>query len=325
MLPPPALSPSEEGPSLHELLSQCATNLTEKAGLGDLPTIYGREQEIDQILTSLASPLKGRIVVTGGPRVGKTAVIQGVAARIQSGRCPEALKGSELWSLNARSILRAFGVRDWHDKLGRLMEKWAERPDIILCVDALPTTLMAGATAEDPYDMAQFLLGQLQSSSNRILAEGRTQAVQSFLEAYQEYKHVLMEVRIPEPPFDVSREIVQKAAEDLEVGQGVKILAEAVVVALDLTRRFALNERLPGKALDLIGEGIALQSEQGTKHPRVTKKDIVERFGERTGLPHMLLTEDEPYDEQSVRRYFADRVLGQDQAVDIVVQTLSLL
>ncbi len=325
MLPPPLLPPGEEGPTLHDLLSQCATNLTERAALGDMSTVHGRDQEIDQILTSLASPLKGRIVVTGGARVGKTAVIQGVAARIQSGKCPEALKGSELWSLNARSILRAFGVRDWHDKLGRLMEKWAERPDIILCVDALPTTFMAGATAEDPYDMAQFLLGQLQSSSNRILAEGRTQAVQSFLEAYQEYKHVLLEVRITEPPFDLAREIVQSAAGDLETGQGVDITTEAVDVALDLTRRFALNERLPGKAIDLIAEGIALRSEQGGDHPRVTKRDIVDRFGERTGLPHMLLTDDEPYDEQSVRRYFADRVLGQDQAVDIVVQTLSLL
>src|SRR5687767_12988069 len=143
MLPPPPNSMAENEPTLQELLAQCATNLTDKAALGELPTVFGREQEIDQILTSLASPLKGRIVVTGGPRVGKTAVIQGVAARIQTGMCPDGLKGSQLWSLNARSILRAFGVRDWHDKLGRLMEKWADRPDIILCVDALPTTLMA--------------------------------------------------------------------------------------------------------------------------------------------------------------------------------------
>lgn len=325
MLPPPPGVAGPEEPTLHDLLSQCATNLTDKAAQGELPKVYGREQEIDQIMTSLASPLKGRIVVTGGPRVGKTAVIQGVAERIQSGKCPDSLKGSELWSLNARSILRAFGVRDWHDKLGRLMEKWAERPDIILCVDALPTTLMAGATAEDPYDMAQFLLGQLQSSSNRILAEGRTQAVQNFLEAYQEYKHVLMQVRITEPPIELAREILQKASADLEVDQGVEITPEAMEVSLDLTRRFALNERLPGKAIDLVEEGIALQSERGRDHPRVTRKDIVDRFGERTGLPHILLTEEEPYDEQIVRRYFGDRVLGQDQAVDIVVQTLSLL
>jgi len=319
------LPSGEDDLSLHDLLSQCASNLTEKAAQGELPTAYGRDLEIDQIMTSLASPLKGRIVVTGGPRVGKTAVIQGIAARIQAGNCPEALKGSEVWSLSARSILRAFGVRDWHDKLGRLMEKWADRPDVILCVDALPTTLMAGATAEDPYDMAQFLLGQLQSSSNRILAEGRTQAVQSFLEAYAEYKHVLMEVRISEPPLEAARAIVQQAVSDLEASQGVEVAPEAVEVALDLTRRFALNERLPGKAIDLIAEGIALRSERGTADLRVGKHDIVERFGEQTGLPRMLLTDEEPYDEREVRRYFSDRVLGQDQAVDVVVQALSLL
>src|SRR5574341_2443615 len=244
MLPPPALSPSEEGPSLHELLSQCATNLTEKAGLGDLPTIYGREQEIDQILTSLASPLKGRIVVTGGPRVGKTAVIQEVAARIQADKCPESLRGSEVWSLSARSIVRAFGVQGWQDRLGQLMEKWSKRSDIILYVEALPATRFAGATADDPFDMAQFLLGQLQSSNSRIVAEGRTQAVQNFLESYQEYKYVLLEVRIADPNSDTAQEIVAQASRDLEKSQKIRIDGSAIEVAIDLTRRFALNESL---------------------------------------------------------------------------------
>jgi len=314
-----------EEPTLHDLLAQCATNLTERAAQRDLPTVYGRDQEIDQILTSLASPLKGRIVVTGGARVGKTAVIQCIATRIQLGNTPDVLKRSELWALSARSILRAFGVRDWHDKLGRLMEKWAARPDVILYVDALPTTLMAGATAEDPYDMAQFLLGQLQSSSNRILAEGRTQAVQTFLDTYPEYKHVLMEVRIAEPPTETAANIVEKAVRDLEQSQKVQVTNDGIESAIDLTRRFALNERLPGKAIDLIAEGIALQSERAGANSKVTRKDIVERFGEKTGLPHILLTDEESYDEAMVRRYFTDRVLGQDQAVDVVVQTLSLL
>ncbi len=311
--------------SLEDLLSRCATNLTEKAAQGDLPAAYDREQEIDQILTSLASPLKGRILVTGGPRVGKTVVIQEVAGRIAAGRCPDGLKGSELWALSARSILRAFGVQDWQDRLGQLMMRWAERPEVLLVVDALPTTLAAGATAEDPFDMAQFLLGQLQSSSNRILAEGRSQAVQVFLEAYPEYKHVLLEIRIPEPPLDVARGIVHHASEDLETSQGIHIDDEAVEVALDLTRRFALSEALPGKAIDLVGEGFALHSEGSERPSRVTKEDIVSRFGEKTGLPRMLLTDDEPYDEQIVHRYFGDRVLGQDQAVEVVVQALSLL
>src|SRR5687767_11734803 len=96
--------PGDDDPNLHDLLMQCASNLTEKAAHGELTAVYGRDQEIDQILTSLASPLKGRIVVTGGARVGKTAVIQAVAARIHEGHCPEILKGSQLWALSARSI-----------------------------------------------------------------------------------------------------------------------------------------------------------------------------------------------------------------------------
>lgn len=311
--------------TLHELLARCATNLTEKAAQGELTVAYEREQEVEQILTSLASPLKGRIVVTGGPRVGKTAIIQEVATRIQAGRCPDALKGCELWALSARSILRAFGVQDWQERLGQLMMLWADHPEVILVVDALPTTLSAGATLEDPFDMAQFLLGQLQSSTNRLLAEGRTQAVNVFFEAYPEYRHILMEVRIAEPPLEVARRMVACAAEDLQRQQGIEIDEEAVEAALDLTRRFALHEQLPGKAVDLLEEGIALHSGRKEAHPHVTKSDIIARFGEKTGLPGILLSDDEPYDEQAVRRAFSEKVLGQDQAVDVVVQTLSLL
>ncbi|GAB4469940.1 MAG: hypothetical protein Kow00124_05600 [Anaerolineae bacterium] len=304
---------------------QCAIDLTDKAARGELPTAYGREQEIEQILTSLASPLKGRILVTGAPRVGKTAVIQEVAARIKAGKCPEALRGSELWSLSPRSILRAFGVQGWQEKLGLLMERWAERPDVILYVDALPSIAAAGATMDDPFDMAQFLLGQLQNSGSRILAEGRTGAVASFLGAYPEYKHILLEVKIGEPGITEAQYIIGQAAEDLEIGQGVTIDPEAVGLALDLTRHFALSEALPGKAIDLIGETIALQAERQDGLSLISSDQILMRFAQKTGLPRILLSDDEPYDENAVRRYFSTRVLGQEQAVDAVVQALSLL
>ncbi len=323
--PPGSSSGDKDEPKLSDLLEQCATNLTVKAGTGDLPKTYERDQEVEQILLALASPLKGRIVVTGDARVGKTAVIHEAAARIHAGDCPEALKGSEVWGLSARSILRAFGVGGWQEKLGRLMEMWSDRTDIILYVDALPTTRAAGATMEDPFDMAQFLLGQLQSSNSRILAEGRTQAVHGFLDSYVEFKHILLEVKINEPPVEVARKMIQQSARDLEVSQEITIDPAAIEVALDLTKRFSLHESLPGKTIDLIGEGIALSAERHEKESCVGPEDIIQRYGEKTGLPRILLTDDEPYDEQVVRRYFSDRVLGQEQAVEIVVRTLSLL
>lgn len=327
MLPPDVKSEENDDQEvkLHDLLNQCATNLTAKAAADDLPRAHERSQEIEHILTSLASPLKGRIVITGEARVGKTVIIYEVANRLANGDCPDSLRGSELWGLSARSILRAFGVQGWQEHLGGLMEMWATRPDVILYVDALPTTRMAGATAEDPFDMAQFLLGQLQSSDNRILAEGRTQAVRGFFETYPEYKHVLMELKIPNPPLNVARTIVRQASQDLETSQGLSISAEAVESAIDLTRRFALHEELPGKAIDLLSEGLALQSEINGPVRGVSKQHIIERFGEKTGLPEILLTDDVPYDETAVRRTFSNQVLGQEQAVDAVVQALSLL
>ncbi|NDJ54574.1 MAG: AAA domain-containing protein, partial [Chloroflexi bacterium] len=310
---------------MDDLLKLCATNLTERASQGILQHAFERDQDVEHIMTALASPLKGRIVVTGGARVGKTAVIHEVAYRLHTENCPESLKGSLLWGLSARSILRAFGIRDWQEKLGLLLQLWIKRPDVILYVDALPSTLMAGATAEDPFDMAQVLLGQLQSSDNRILAEGRTSAVAGFLDAYPEYKHILLEERVPEPKVEQSKRIISQFADAILASQQVQVDELAIHTAIDLTRRFSLNESLPGKAIDLIEETVALHAEQIGHDSRVQAGEVIDRFGDKTGLPRMLLTDDEPYNEQIVRTYFSERVLGQDQAVEVIVQALSLL
>ena len=315
----------EQTETLQELLQKCATSLTEKASQGELAKAYGREDETNLILTSLASPLKGRIIVTGGPRVGKTATIKQAVACARAGKCPESLRGSEFWSLSARSILRAFGVAEWQDKLGQLMAKWVEHPEIILVIDALPDTQAAGATAFQPHDMAQFLLGQLQSSENRLLAEGRTPAVNGFLEAYPDYRYLLMDIRIAEPTLEAAHEIVRLASQDLEIAQGVAIRPAACDMALDLTNRFSLDEQLPGKAIDLISETVALQSDQEDVERVVTRGMIIKRYAKKTGLPIILLDDEVPYDEKAVQHFFADRVLGQKQAIDVVVQSLSLL
>ncbi|NDJ35441.1 MAG: ATP-dependent Clp protease ATP-binding subunit, partial [Chloroflexi bacterium] len=311
--------------SLHELLSQCAANLTERVARDEVPRAYGRDAEVEQVLTSLASPLKGRILVTGGARVGKTTLINEVARRIQSEDCPQALAGSQLWSLGPRSVLRAFGVRGWQERLGMLLEKWSSHPEVILVVDGLPSLMAAGATMDDPFDMAQFFLGQFQSSETRILAEGRTAQVNNFLTTYPEYKHVLMEVRISEPDTDDARAMIDQATDWLEDRHSILVEPAAVEAALDVTRRFALNEYLPGKAMDLIAEAIALRTAADEPDPSISDENIIARFQEKTGLPRMLLTDDELFDEEMVRRHFNDLVLGQEQAVDVVVQTLSLL
>lgn len=317
--------PDDGARRMRELLEQCAANLTDRARTGELQAAYLRDAEVEQILTSLASPLKGQIVVTGAARVGKTAVIHAAAQRIYRGACPAVLEGSEVWSLSARSILRAFGVLGWQEKLGQLMSLWGSHPEVILYIDALPSTLAAGATMDDPFDMAQFLLGQLQSSDNRLITEGRSDAVAGFLSAYPEFKHILMEVKVTEPDIQAVHDIVHASTEDIHRKEGVRIRPEASEHAIDLTRRFALAEALPGKAIDLLLEALALLTAEPSDALVLSVDNVIARFAEKTGLPRILLTDDEPYDEAEVRSWFGHHVLGQEQAVDTVVQTLSLL
>jgi hypothetical protein len=115
-------------------------------------------------------------------------------------------------------------------------------------------------------------------------------------------------------------------AEDLGILHGLAVAPGAVDQALDLSQRYALDRAQPGKAIDVLRDALAVAEAGDSDQPRqLTGEDVVRRFGEHTGLPRMLLDDTAPFAEEHVLSFFKERVLGQEQAVEAVVQSLSLL
>lgn len=277
------------------------------------------------MLQALASPLKGRVVVIGAPRVGKTAVLHAVAHALARGDCLPELRGREVWRFAPASLPGLSTPGQWQSRLEELNNEWSNRLDIILCIDHITSAsrLFGELGEESRINLAYALANGLKRHSGLCLAEAEENAWQRLCDSFPNYARLFLPIRLTEPEPEAAHAIIRRAADDLGVLHGVAVTDEALEQAIDLNQRYALDRAQPGKTIDLLRDALALVKPGAGAV--LTADDVTRRFGEQSGLPRMLLDDSAPFDEAEVRRLFRARVLAQDQAVDAIVQILSLL
>ncbi len=345
----PPRPPDQPPPDFRGLLSSVGENITARIQAGSLPGVYHREDELAEILQALASPLKGRAIVIGRMRVGKSAVVQAVAARIVNGECPPDLVGREVWRLTPGSLSGLSTRGPWQPAFDKFMNEWSGHQEIILFFDEItkaarlgggpgvPTrpddddddsgidvaAMLANSIRHGSTDAANLISAALKRNNGLCLAEAEENAWRRFSETYTDYGQLFLPVRLEEPDQKISKQIVRRVADDLSQLHGVSVSDEAIDQALDLSQRYALDRAQPGKTVDLLRDSLAVTKTGGGT--QLTSEDVIRRFGEQSGLPRMLLDDSVPFNEEEVLRYFKGRVLAQEQAVEAVVQALSLL
>ncbi|MEK9162799.1 MAG: AAA family ATPase [Chloroflexota bacterium] len=351
MRPPQLLSPDDEDeapeekrktPELREMLANIGEKLTPQAGEGNKPDVYQRGNEVEEILQALASPLKGRVVVLGPMRVGKSAVVQTVVDRIAAGKCPSELKDKEVWRLTPGGLMSFSTHGNWQRMFDQLLTEWAKHPEIILFFDEI---IRAGRLSNFPsggdddefdlgiiphlmrrgggIDLATLFATALKRNKGLCIAEAEDNSWRRFCDTYVDYEQLFLPIRVKEPDRGTTRDIVRHVADDLSVLHSIQVTDEAINQTLDLSQRYALDRAQPGKTIDLLRDSLAVtKTSEGAK---LTAEDVIKRFGEQSGLPRMLLDDSTPFNEDEVLRYFKRRVLAQEQAVEAIVQSLSLL
>jgi ATP-dependent Clp protease ATP-binding subunit ClpA/protein subunit release factor A len=307
-------------PDFRAYLSSFAENLTQRQP----EPVFGRDAEIEQVLQALASPLKNRAIVIGPPRVGKSSVLTAVAGAIGRGACPPALIGREVWRFRPNNLPGLTQAHGWQEPLERFLQAWALEPGVILLIDDLTSAAWLGLmrNGDETVNLAQALLAGLTRGPGLCLAEANERPWQQFAEWYPAYPAMFLPVRVVEPPAVAYKAIIEQAAAALAEGQHATITAGAVDQALHLSRRFDPTRAQPGKSLDVLKDALATQA---GPEPTLTEADVIRSFAARTGLPKMLLDESEAFDEEKVAAFFRGRVLAQEQAVESVLQMLSLL
>jgi ATP-dependent Clp protease ATP-binding subunit ClpB len=236
-------------------LNLYATNLSELAEGQSLDPVIGRDEEIRRVIQILSRRRKNNPVLIGDPGVGKTAIVEGLAQRIQKGDVPENLKRKKLFSLDIGSLLAGAKFRgEFEERLkGILSEIKNAHGDIILFIDELHLIVGAGRT-EGAMDAANLLKPALARGELHCVGATTLDEYKKHIEKDKALERRFQPIAILEPSEDDTIAILRGLASQYETHHGVQIQDNALIAAVKLSKRYISDRFLPDKAIDLIDE-----------------------------------------------------------------------
>jgi ATP-dependent Clp protease ATP-binding subunit ClpC len=237
-----------------KLLDQFGRNLTKAATEGKLDPVVGRQTEIERVMQILSRRQKNNPVLIGEPGVGKTAVVEGLAARIASNQVPELLKNKQIYTLDLAALVAGSKYRgEFEERLKKVMKEITQRGDIILFIDELHNLVGAGA-AEGAIDAASILKPALARGELQTIGATTLDEYRKYLERDAALERRFQQVRVEEPTIDETVLILRGLRDRYEAHHRVKISDEALRAAAVLADRYIQDRHLPDKAIDLIDE-----------------------------------------------------------------------
>ncbi len=237
-----------------KLLDQFGRNLTKQASEGKLDPVVGRQTEIERVMQILSRRQKNNPVLIGEPGVGKTAVVEGLAARISGGNVPELLKGKQIYTLDLAALVAGSKYRgEFEERLKKVMKEITQRGDIILFIDELHNLVGAGA-AEGAIDAASILKPALARGELQTIGATTLDEYRKYLERDAALERRFQQVRVEEPTIDETVQILRGLRDRYEAHHRCKITDEALQAAAVLADRYIQDRHLPDKAIDLVDE-----------------------------------------------------------------------
>ena len=246
-------APGEKSKS-SKLLDQFGRNLTKLAAESKLDPVVGRQTEIERVMQILSRRTKNNPVLIGEPGVGKTAVVEGLAARISGNQVPELLKGKQIYTLDLAALVAGSKYRgEFEERLKKVMKEITQRGDIILFIDELHNLVGAGA-AEGAIDAASILKPALARGELQTIGATTLDEYRKYLERDAALERRFQQIRVDEPSVDDTVQILRGLRDRYEAHHRCKISDEALGAAAVLSDRYIQDRHLPDKAIDLIDE-----------------------------------------------------------------------
>ena len=235
-------------------LDEFGTNLTKLASESKLDPVVGRHQEIDRVIQILGRRTKNNPVLIGEPGVGKTAIAEGLAQRIQQGDIPDILEEKRVLTLDIGLLVAGTKYRgEFEERLKKIMEEIRSAGNVILVIDEVHTLIGAGA-AEGAIDAANILKPALARGELQCIGATTLDEYRKHIERDAALERRFQPVMIGEPSINDTIEILKGLRERYEQHHRLKITDEALEAAANLGDRYISDRFLPDKAIDLIDE-----------------------------------------------------------------------
>lgn len=303
-------------------------NLNLLAREGKIPPIIGREREIDQIVEYLCHKDRSNsVMIIGDPGVGKTAVAEGLAMRLEyePHRIPERLRESQIVNLQMNTVVAGTVFRGmFEDRIEKVIAEVKERRNIILFIDEAHTLIGAGSAMGVPSDAANIFKSSLARGEVQIIGATTVTEYKEIIQEDEALARRFRVVKIEEPTIDETREILFGLKPRLEANYGVEIEDSAVDLALSMSDRYARSLRLPDKVINWIDTACVRVEIRGDEEKVVSGRDVLDVISGETKTPVDIVKRDVLDRFRDIEEKLSRRVVGQKEAIAAVAKALRL-
>ena len=296
--------------------------------------LIGRESELERTIQVLCRRDKNNPLHIGEPGVGKTALVYGLAARINNGEVPERLQGSRIYMLDLGTMLAGTQYRgDFEKRIKQVMDGISEEsPNNIVYIDEIHNLVGAGAVGESSMDASNMLKPYLERGDLRFIGSTTYEEFNRYFSKSKGLVRRFQQIDIAEPSIEETIHILLQLRPRYEEFHHVTYDDEAIRFAVEASAKYVNDRFLPDKAIDLIDEaGAAFESEKGKVKSEtlatavVTKADIADVLAKTCKVDALAVAEENDYQRlESLSPRMLSQIYGQDEAIRQVVESVQM-
>lgn len=317
--PKPITTPSNNEKEKNSALSQYCINLNKKAEEGKIDILIGRDDEVERTIEILCRRNKNNPLYVGEPGVGKTAMVEGLALRIIKGQVPGVLKKAVIFTLDMGSLLAGTKYRgDFEERIKAVISEIEKLPHAIIFIDEIHTIVGAGSTSGGSLDAGNLLKPALARGEFRCIGSTTYMEYHTHFEKDQALTRRFQRIDVEEPSRDMCVKILTGLKPYYEKHHGVLYNKDAIEAAVDLSRRYINDRRLPDKAIDIIDEAGAHQklTPRETRKITITVSDIESIVSKIAKVPIKNVGMDESRKLRKLESALKKVIFGQDLAIE---------
>jgi len=306
-------------------LREFTTHLNEEVKQGKVDPVIGRNEEMDQVALALGRRTKSNVLMVGDPGVGKTAIAEGLAFKIENNDVPDFLKEYSVYTLDIGSMLAGSKYRgDFEERFKLVLQALKNKGKTIMFIDEAHMISGAGAGGgNSANDLANMLKPALGKGNIKVVASTTWDEYRKYFEKDRALMRRFQRVTIDEPSPATTIEILQGVKKYYEEYHATEITQEAIEAAVKLSVRYQTDKKLPDKAIDLIDVACSrFKVRNQTENKIVTADSVQFELAKMVNLPEDQVKEREAENLVHLAENLKKVVYGQDDAIEKIVDKI---